>query len=717
MSIKISNTEILDQKIDIANALGRNYQNISNGKNSSNSFQKYREGRERHIDFSSSFIEEYNVSIKLKELKNAIKTSRDTAPGEDGIPYIMIKQLSEDSLNYLLKFYNLVFKNHLFPETWKEAIVIPILKPGKDATKCSSYRPIALITCLSKIMEKIINKRLMWYLEKKKIINKSQCGFRKGRNTTDHLTRLTSDILEALVNNEYHISIFLDLEKAYDTVWKQVILNQLEKHKIKGHLAFYIQNFLQQRTIKVKVGNSYSEKLILDLGVPQGSSISVTLFLIAINTILDFIPNERLQTSLFVDDCRLSLRVKSLDKDTKKDLQTILNNVQNWASQTGFKFAEGKTEMMICTRKPRHKDPPQLELTLDGKKVKIVTEKKFLGVWFDWKMLWHPQIRYVKDKCIRPLRLLKTLAISKTKTDTKMLLRIYKTMVLPKLEYGCLAYETAANTTLEKLDPTHHHGLRLCLGAFHTTPKESLYVESNIHSLSYRRKILGIKYYARTLTIDRNDTITNLQDKRRDYMFQNSKRFETTGIKIKNDMAELKIKFPPILQHSVSRTPPWIIPEANVCFEMEKFSKKITPTREIISEFLKHKHKTDIDIYTDGSKTDKGVGAGIAIKTKSNTTNWAFKKANIPQSNKATILSAELKAISIGLKVIEKSSNTTCTVYSDSKGALQAIMQYDPINPLLQEIQAKINRAFAYNNKIILIPIINTYLGIEIDKN
>ena len=170
-------------------------------------------------------------------------------------------------------------------------------------------------------------------------------------------------------------------------------------------------------------------------------------------------------------------------------------------------------------------------------------------------------------------------------------------MILPKLEYGCLAYETAANTTLEKLNPTHHHGLRLCLGAFHTTPKESLYAESNIHSLSYRRKILGIKYYARTLTIDRNDTITNLQDKRRDRMFQNSKRFETTAIKIKNDMAELKIKFPPILQQTVSKTPPWIIPEANVCFEMEKFPKKITPTREIISEFLKGGHPTILPVF------------------------------------------------------------------------------------------------------------------------
>ena len=131
-------------------------------------------------------------------------------------------------------------------------------------------------------------------------------------------------------------------------------------------------------------------------------------------------------------------------------------------------------------------------------------------------------------------------------------------MILPKLEYGCLAYGTASDTNLKKLDPIHHHGLRLCLGAFHTSPVESLYVESNIHSLSYRRKVLGLQYYARTLTIDRNETICNLYDKRRDIMFRNSKRFETPAIKIRYDMEELGIKFAPIFDQRVSSMPPWL---------------------------------------------------------------------------------------------------------------------------------------------------------------
>ena len=700
-ALKIAENIILDKKVEIAQALGENYQNISNGQNGKESFKKYREGKDRKIDFTSksSIPEEYNTAIKLKELRNVLRTSKDTSPGSDGIPYIMIRQLSEESLKYILDFYNFLFAKHEYPEQWKEATIIPILKPGKDATKCTSYRPIALISCLSKIMEKIINKRLMWYLEKHKLINKSQCGFRKGRSTTDHLTRLTSDILEALVNNQYHISIFLDLEKAYDSVWKQVILNQLEKFKMKGNLPFYIQNFLDQRSIKVKVGNAYSEKLLLDLGVPQGSSISVTLFLIAVNTILEFLPKD-LQTSLFVDDCRLSLKVAQINEDTQNKLQNILYNLEKWAAQTGFKFAEGKSEMLICTRKIIQ-DPPNINLTLEGKKIKIVKENKFLGVWFDWRMKWETQIKHLKDSCTRSLNLIKTLAYSKTKTDTKILLQIYQTMILPKLEYGCLAYGTASDTNLKKLDPIHHHGLRLCLGAFHTSPVESLYVESNIHSLSYRRKVLGLQYYARTLTIDRNETICNLYDKRRDIMFRNSKRFETPAIKIRYDMEELGIKFAPIFEQRVSNMPPWLSPEIHVCFEMDNFTKKTIPIPEIKPTFFKHKHTTDMDIYTDGSKNTNNtkVGAGIAIRKHAE---GVFQSKYKAQSSKATILTAELNAINMALGELAKERGKTCAIYSDSKGALQTLQQYDPINPIVKKIKAEVcKQSTIYGNNIL----------------
>ena len=162
-------------------------------------------------------------------------------------------------------------------------------------------------------------------------------------------------------------------------------------------------------------------------------------------------------------------------------------------------------------------------------------------------------------------------------------------------------------------------------------------------------------------------------------------------------MKELDIHFPPILEQHISDIPPWIIPEANICFNMGQFPKTTTPTAEVVSEFLKHKHSSDVDIYTDGSKTNQGVGLGLAIyRTPTSRPNLTHKA----QSSKASILSAELKAISHSLDYFRNLRNTTGTIYSDSKGSLQSIQQYDPKNPLVQEIQSKLNLASTHCNKV-----------------
>ena len=248
------------------------------------------------------------------------------------------------------------------------------------------------------------------------------------------------------------------------------------------------------------------------------------------------------------------------------------------------------------------------------------------------------------------------------------------------------------------MDPIHNQAIRICLGAFHTTRIESLYTESNLHSLAYRRSMLGIKYYARALTIAKNQSNCNLFDQRRDHLFKNSKRFASIGTRIRTDTRQLEIIIPPILTQGVPKVPPWIIPKIEVCFDMQNFPKNSVLATEIRSEFYKHKHNTDIDIYTDGSKNNNGVGAGISFHT---SCNQILKNGNKTLNRRSSILSAELKAISIGLQVIEKTCNKTCTIYSDSKGSLQTIMQYNPKHPIAQEIQSKISSASVRNNKII----------------
>jgi ribonuclease HI len=136
---------------------------------------------------------------------------------------------------------------------------------------------------------------------------------------------------------------------------------------------------------------------------------------------------------------------------------------------------------------------------------------------------------------------------------------------------------------------------------------------------------------------------------------------------------------------------------------MENFPKKEIATSEIKAQFFGHKHDTDIDIYTEGSKTgNERVGAGLAILLEEDKPQNMFTTKGIKLNNKATILSAELEAIKTGLASFFGLRDKTLAIYSDSKGPLQSIMQFDPKHPIVKEIQGQLSRLYAYNTKVTL---------------
>jgi len=186
-------------------------------------------------------------------------------------------------LNILLAIYNLIWSCGIFPNQWKQALIVPILKPGKDKFNITSYRSISLISTLSKLLEKMINKRLVWHLETTNKFTKLQCGFCESHSTYDVLATLHTDIIDAINRYQHLILLDLDFEKAYDMVWKKNVLSTLIKWNLSGNMLTFLHNFLHNRKIQVKTGNVVSEQLNIENGLLQGSSISVTLFLVAIN--------------------------------------------------------------------------------------------------------------------------------------------------------------------------------------------------------------------------------------------------------------------------------------------------------------------------------------------------------------------------------------------------------------------------------------------------
>ena len=230
--------------------------------------------------------ENYNNPFKLTELTDAINISNDTTTGPDEIHYQMLKYLPENALVTILQIFNDIWTTGVYPESWRLATIIPIPKQGKNPAEPTNYRPIALTSCLCKTLERMINKRLVWYLESNNLITPIQSGFRSERSTNDHLIRLETFIRDAFVNRQHVVAVFFDLEKAYDTTWRYGILKDLHDLGLKGRLPLFIQSVLEDRTIQVRVGFTLSDLYDQEQGVPQGSILSTTLFNRKINNIV-----------------------------------------------------------------------------------------------------------------------------------------------------------------------------------------------------------------------------------------------------------------------------------------------------------------------------------------------------------------------------------------------------------------------------------------------
>ena len=386
-------------KEEIANTLGETFLDNSSSRNYSEKFQNIKKQEEKiKLNFTSSNTEEYNNLFNITELKDAIAVSTDTATGPDDIHYQMLKHLPETALDTLLHIFNGIWTTGVFPESWRLATIIPIPKPGKDHAEPTNYRPIALTSCLCKTLERMINKRLVWYLESNNLITKLQSGFRTVRSTNDNLFRLEIFIRDAFIKREHVVAVFFDLEKAYDTTWRYGILKDL--FGMKGRLPNFIKSFLEDRTIQVRVGSTLSDLYDQEQGVPQGAILSTTLFNVKLNDIINCL-DYKTDGSLYVDDFCICFRSKNM-RTIERHLQQCLNRIEDWATRNGLKFSKSKTQCVhFCQQRKIHNDPA---LYIYGSQIPVVAESKFLGVIFDKKTLLHTPYKILESEMFKSIK-------------------------------------------------------------------------------------------------------------------------------------------------------------------------------------------------------------------------------------------------------------------------------------------------------------------------
>ena len=524
------NNNLVTDKRDIANTLAEQLAYNSSSNQCSDKFLKFKQNDEKKkINFSSSNDEVYNKEFSSEELKLSLNRAHDTAEGPD--KYQLLKHLPPESLSLLLDIYNHIWRTGNFPQCWSEATVIPIPKPGKDHSDPNNYRPISLTSCVCKTLERMINDRLVWFLENNNILTDIQCGFRKRKSTIDHLVRLESFIRDAFLNKQEVVSIFFDLEKAYDTTWKYGILKDLHEAGLRGRMPAFISKFLENRNFRVRLGSTLSDPCEQEMGVPQGSILSVTLFSLKINSLAKVLSKD-VEGSLYVDDFLMSYRAKT-SKTCERQLQGCLHKIEKWCTENGFKFSQSKTVCVHFHNKRGISYEPNLNL--NGQNIKVVRETKFLGVIFDQKLSFLPHLKALKSRCLKALDIIKVVSNQEWGADKSVLLKLYRSLVRSKLDYGSIVYGSARPSYLKMLNTIHHQGLRLALGAFRTSPVDSLYIEAGELPLEHRRIKLSLQYVTKLKSTPSNPAFNCVfRPEYENKYLRNTKVISPLGIRIKD---------------------------------------------------------------------------------------------------------------------------------------------------------------------------------------
>ena len=294
-----------------------------------------------------------NISVlseQVLSILNSLDTSKATGP--DGVGNNVLRSCAE-SLCYPITFVaQMSLDQGVFPAVWKRANVVPVYKKGDKHNK-KNYRPVSLLSNISKVVEKIIYMHLYDYCMLNKILSPKNSGFKKGDGAINQLLGITNNLYKSLDDGMEVAMVFLDISRAFDRVWHKGLIFKLKGIGVSGSLLSWLVDYISGRSQKVVVAGQESPLQLLNAGVPQGSILGPLLFLIFID---DIVENLSSDIFLFADDTTLAKAYTS-SIEAEFLLNNDLENVNIWAKQWLVAFNPDKTVFMNFSFKKRKSIP------------------------------------------------------------------------------------------------------------------------------------------------------------------------------------------------------------------------------------------------------------------------------------------------------------------------------------------------------------------------
>ena len=426
--------------------------------------------------------------ITKAEVKRNIKQLKNSSAGPDNIHNRCLKNHTKVFIEHLTSLFNSVINMSYIPKMWKKANIILLLKPNKDKLQPSSYRPISLLSCMGKLLEKIVKHRLMDTLNQRNILPEHQAGFRPKKNTIYNIIRLERFAKEQIKQKRQAAVILFDIKAAFDSVWHDGLIYKLKDLRLPNYLVDYLIAFLDNRTASIELESVLSQSFNLNSGTPQGSPLSPLLYIIYTHDSMNGIPDHT-EHGLFADDTAL-WSSSNTTSNLKSRLQQSADEFQKWCASWKLKLQPTKTELVHFSPHPRKKYKNPVAIEIENTKIKPLDSTRYLGIIIDKKLNWRTHLNHIENKIADRIGLLRFLSRSTQGSNDKTMLNIYKAIARTIITYGFPVLITASDKIWERFQILQNKAIRAALDLPQYTSVEY------IHKLS---KIPRIKQYATSL--------------------------------------------------------------------------------------------------------------------------------------------------------------------------------------------------------------------------
>jgi len=366
------------------------------------------------------------------------------------IPAFIFRELSEHLCPLISAFFNKSLTAGIFPDALKCARIVPIHKAG-DKKIVSNYRPISTLCILSKIFEILMCKRMKGYIEQFSLLSKSQFGFRQNCSTVDAIAQFLDSVCDAIDHREYLVSVFIDFQKAFDTVDHGILIRKLHALGFRGPVSDWLRSYLSNRKQCVSVDGSRSQLLNINRGVPQGSILGPLLFNLYIN---DMHAATGLNILHYADDTTVFLSGIDVQR-VVNDVNKELDKIDVWLCANRLSLNVAKSKVIVFTKKNLEMVPP---IKCRGALLDFVESFKFLGITLDVRLSFMNHGFNVISRLSRSLGVMRKLSFT---LPVKAMLTLYYSMFYCHLSYAIVVWGNASVTVAGRIANLQRQAVKL----------------------------------------------------------------------------------------------------------------------------------------------------------------------------------------------------------------------------------------------------------------